>query len=367
MRRIEIATLVVKVASRCNMDCDYCYIYHGEDRSWENMTTTISPTIVDALSNEIYKLYQIQQTKPQIVFHGGEPLLIGISRLRAIVTKLVHLVPNVSLSIQTNGTIYSDSLEQLLLEYRNNLSFSISVDGFQAENDRHRLGRRQQSVYSRVESTLMRARQAGVLDNILMVIDIQNDPARIYQFMLEAGAGSYNILLEDGDYDHLPLSKRDTSETNVGRWLCSLFNLYSSGSQNFRIKFFDDIALSLLKKVRGAKVPPATYSLCTITIDTNGEIKQADTFRINSNGADRLTGRNIVESSLFEVANSPSNRASLEEVEDLATRCIECSYLDSCGGGFPPHRAKKGNFRNPSIYCADYMHLFERIENALCH
>jgi len=366
-RRIEVATLVVKVASRCNMDCSYCYIYHGQDTSWKSMPRTMRPAVFEALVDEVAGLHQTQQTKPNVLFHGGEPLLLGISRLRDVVAALVHRVPDISMSIQTNGTIYNSSLERLLLDNRANLTFSVSVDGFAPENDRHRIGLRDSSVYHRIDATLKRSSHAGVLDNILMVVDIRNDPVRIHQFMIASGARHYNILLQDGDHDHLPSGKSDRGAMDVGHWLWKLFRIYAAGPQEFRIKFFDDISLSLLKRARGIQTPTSTYSLCTMTVDTDGEVKQADTFRVNRDGADRLAGENIVESKLHDLANSPANQASLKSTEELSPECIACRYLDACGGGFPSHRSKGGSFRHPSIYCADYLYLFEHMERALCH
>lgn len=366
-RRIEVATLVVKVASRCNMDCSYCYIYHAQDTSWQKMPRTMPLAVLEALVEEVAQLYRTQQTKPLVVFHGGEPLLLGVRRLRDIVSALVQRVPSVSLSIQTNGTIYSQSLEQLLLEHRANLTFSVSVDGFSRENDRHRIGLRDRSVYAHIAETLKRSRQAGVLDNILMVVDIQNEPRRIHQFMQVTGSKQYNIILQDGDHDHLPPGKQDRHSTDVGQWLWQLFQLYASGPQDFRLKFFDDIAVSLLKVARGVRAPPSTYSICAMTIDTDGEVKQADTFRVNGQGADALTGQNIVGSPLREIANSPANQIGLKATESLSAQCSACQYLDACGGGFPSHRFKGGDYNHPSIYCDDYVYLFGRMERALCH
>jgi uncharacterized protein len=200
-----------------------------------------------------------------------------------------------------------------------------------------------------------------------MVVDIQNDPMRIHQFMQESGAVNYNILLQDGDHDRLPPGKPDVQATDVGNWLWELFQYYSAEPQTFRLKFFDDIALSLVKKNRGIQSPPVTYSLCTVTVDTDGELKQADTFRINEDGADQLEERNILDSSLHELADSPANRAYLNVIENLALQCLNCSYLGACGGGYPQHRYKAGDYMQPSVYCADYLHLFERMEAALCH
>jgi uncharacterized protein len=366
-RRVEVATLVVKVASRCNMDCDYCYIYHGKDSSWEKMPRLMSGDVIDSLVDQVGTLYETQQFKPQIVFHGGEPLLFGIRRMRELVSKLVKRTPEVILSIQTNGTIYNGSLEQLLIDFRANISFSVSVDGFQYENDRHRMGLHGKSVYDRIEDTLRRARQAGLLDNILIVIDVRNDPNRIYQFMLEAGAGHYNILLQDGDYDNPPSAISALEDRSVGAWLWTLFKLYAEGNQVFRIKFFDDISVSLLKRARAIKTPESTFSLCTLTIDTDGEIKHSDTFRINRDGADKLVGQYITKATIQENLGLKENIRNILEMELLCKQCLDCPYLDVCGGGYPSHRSKNGNLRNPSVYCGDYLYLFERMGSTLCH
>jgi uncharacterized protein len=326
----------------------------------------MKPLVLEALVSQIKNLYENQQTNPQIVFHGGEPLLLGIKRLRELITAIVVRVPNVSLSIQTNGTIYNNALEELLLKYRQNLTFSISVDGFEKENNRHRLSLRHTSLYEKISSTLKLAKLAGVLDNILMVVDIKNSPERTYQFMVETGAYSYNILLQDGDYNHLPPGKATIADVEVGHWLWKLFKLYSGGKQQFRIKFFDDVAVDILKKDRGVQIPLSTFSHCTMTIDTNGEIKKSDTFRININGGDKIGGENILESSLLQTANSDINIDAIQESEILSDTCMSCSYLNTCGGGYPPHRSNNGNLRNPSIYCSDYIYLFNQIENVLC-
>lgn len=364
--RIEVDTLVVKVASRCNINCDYCYIYHAKDSSWRDMPATMPKAVMLALVDQVATLYETQNTPPHVVFHGGEPLLVGVRALRELVAALVQRVPAVSLSIQSNGSVYTPELERLLLDYRANLAFSLSVDGFQHEHDRHRLGIRGQSVYAKVESTIRRSRQAGVLDNILMVVDIKNDPRRIHEFMVAAGAASYNIILQDGDHISLPAGKATVESTDVGAWLWELFKRYSSGPQSFRIKFFDDIAVSLLKKKRTIRGPSPTYTVCTMTVDTDGEIKQSDTFRINGNGADRVGEQNIMRVALADVTSSVEHYEHLARIQNLPAICTQCAYLDTCGGGYPQHRFGANGYGNTSVYCSDYMFLFEKMEGAIC-
>ena len=37
-----------KIASRCNLDCDYCYVYHQADSTWRDQPRFMSDAVVDA-------------------------------------------------------------------------------------------------------------------------------------------------------------------------------------------------------------------------------------------------------------------------------------------------------------------------------
>ncbi len=363
---IEISTLVVKLSSRCNMNCDYCYIYNSKDTSWKNMPKIMPQDVATSLVTRIADMYKEQQTKPLVVFHGGEPLLAGISYLRKLTDCILKESPNAILSIQSNGTIYNKDLEDFLTDYRGKISFSISVDGFKKENDLHRKGLKEQSVYEKIERTIFRSSQSSLLDNILLVIDINNNPERIFDFMESCQISSFNIILPDGDYNTLPENKKIFDSTEVGEWLWVLFKKYGMSSNQFRIKFFDDIAKGILEKRSEIVQPPSTFSSCTLTVDTNGDIKQSDIFRINGDGADSIGAFNVKKSSLVDVANSKENIQYMESIEPLPPVCLDCKYLNICGGGYPNHRLNGNSFSNPSIYCKDYKYLFEKIELALC-
>ena len=363
---VEVDSLVVKIASRCNMDCDYCYIYHHQDDSWQNMPQTMSDETVNALIENVSLLYERQHQKPLVVFHGGEPLLFGVRRFRSLVEKFVSRIPDVRLSIQTNGTIYNEQLEKLLVEFRDFLTFSLSVDGFREENDRHRLGLKGQSVFKKIEKTIRKSRQSGLLDNILIVVDTKNDPSKIFAFMVDAGAQTYNLILQDGDRKNLPPGKEALNSTEVGEWLTKLFYIYAQSDLKFRIQMFDEMVVGLLKKQRSVACPPVTHLSCTMTIDTDGEIKQTDTFRVNANNADQITGSNVTTHSIFDSANSQQNIDFVLSTSSLVRDCRDCAYLNVCGGGYEQHRFDGVSYRNPSLYCSDYKLLFGNMERLIC-
>lgn len=330
------------------------------------MPRLMPDAVLDAIPAQLSSLSQTQQTLPTVVLHGGEPLLLGHRKIRKLVEDCISLVPNAAICIQSNGTIYTKELEQLFLDFPQNLFLSLSIDGDKSAQDRHRLRLKGTSSHSRVNRTAQLATSAGILSQVLVVVDTRNSPESIIEFMKACGAPSYNLLLLDGDYDTLPANKNDVLSTETGQWLWQLFLLYATTGHSFKIKFFDDISIAILKQVRKIKTPKPTYSLCTMTVDTNGEIKQIDTLRSNFGNKDHLCGQNILDTELGTAANSAENVSALIETEKLCNKCLDCESLDVCGGGYPPHRASNGNYLNPSIYCSDYLHLFARIRKKIC-
>lgn len=74
---IEIDTVLIKVASRCNINCTYCYVYNMGDEGWADMPNHISPETTLAISNALSELTHLQTRPFAVVLHGGEPLLLG--------------------------------------------------------------------------------------------------------------------------------------------------------------------------------------------------------------------------------------------------------------------------------------------------
>ena len=79
----RIASLVVKVAERCNLNCSYCYMYNHADQSYLRRPVFMSDEVFDQL---LVRIHEYCDRRPKhrmsLVFHGGEPMLIGAERFR---------------------------------------------------------------------------------------------------------------------------------------------------------------------------------------------------------------------------------------------------------------------------------------------
>ena len=116
---MRIDTLLVKVASRCNINCTYCYVYNMGDDGWQDMPALISRETITALANAI-KEFTAQQSEPfATVFHGGEPLMMGAKRLEFLLVTLRDSLPtHYPISMQTNGMLLTQEIADLCSRYR---------------------------------------------------------------------------------------------------------------------------------------------------------------------------------------------------------------------------------------------------------
>lgn len=81
MQRVPRLDHIVKIASRCNLNCSYCYVYNQADTSWRERPAVMSKETFAATVERIrrHTLLSGQQTVT-IIFHGGEPTLAGSER-----------------------------------------------------------------------------------------------------------------------------------------------------------------------------------------------------------------------------------------------------------------------------------------------
>ncbi|HHG84648.1 MAG TPA: radical SAM protein, partial [Bacteroidetes bacterium] len=66
-------TYVIKIASRCNLNCSYCYMYNKGDNSWRSQPKVMSEETVVQLLHRIIEHYGPNPMYKFVTlsFHGG--------------------------------------------------------------------------------------------------------------------------------------------------------------------------------------------------------------------------------------------------------------------------------------------------------
>ena len=98
---------VLKIHSRCDLACDYCYMYTMADQSWRGRPIVMSVATIEAAAARIAEHAAAHELPSgKVSLHGGEPLLAGAEFITTAVTALRRAIEpgtQVDINIQTNG------------------------------------------------------------------------------------------------------------------------------------------------------------------------------------------------------------------------------------------------------------------------
>jgi uncharacterized protein len=356
---------LLKVASRCNLDCDYCYVYHRADQSWRQQPRRMSLATAAQIGRRINEHARSHDLSTvDVVLHGGEPLLLGLPYLGRLMAEVATHAPDVALTWggQTNGTLFD--AEALAFCRRHRLRLGLSVDGPAEVNNRHRLDHAGRSSYDAVSNALnLLSSEEGreVWGGLLAVIDVRSDPVAVYQHLSSYRPGSIDFLLPLGHHDQRPPGKESLTSTPYADWLLEIFRVwYAEKPQPIMIRRFRDIIAQLFGIARSSE-EWGLQAVDFTVIETNGEIQAVDTLKVTYPGACRL-GLDIFRHSFDDALQAPLVRQRQESWSHLSDICRECDLVTVCGGGYFPHRySVQRQFLNPSVYCADLMKLIREI------
>jgi uncharacterized protein len=213
-----IDTVLVKLASRCNLERDYCYVYQMGNEAWRLQPKLMKVETLAALARNLATLVEAQGSPLSIVFHGGEPLLVGADRFEAFCGKVrEHLPEPVGLHVQTNGVLLSDAILDICA--RHDIGISISLDGPEAIHKRHRPDRRGRPSHAAVLQAVerIRAHRRGdrLLSGLLAVIDLESDPAEVYRFFRQLARQASTFFIATAITTCCRSARKASTRTNM--------------------------------------------------------------------------------------------------------------------------------------------------------
>lgn len=356
---------VVKVHSRCDLSCDYCYVYEMADQSWRTQPRTMTPEVAELTARRIGEHAIAHGLRDvQLILHGGEPLLAGRDLIFRLVTSARRQAgprTTVHASVQTNGVGLSDAYLELFDEL--DVRVGVSVDGDATAHDRHRRFASGRGSYQAVAAALRRLhRYPHLYGGLLCTVDLSNDPVRTYRALADFGPPKIDFLLPHGTWVQPPPGRApDTASTPYADWLIEVFDYWYPKPQT-GVRLFEEILQLLLGGASDSEVvglAPARM----VVIETDGSVEQEDTLKAAYDGA-TATGLHLTRDSLDSALRLPQIVARQIGARALSAPCQVCPVREVCGGGLYSHRYREGTgFLNPSVYCPDLMALITHIRD----
>lgn len=362
---------VLKIHSRCDLACDYCYMYELADKTWRLRPRRMPRAIAEQAATRIAEhIHAHGLARFTLILHGGEPLLAGPDLIAHVVTSVRDAAGprvRVDVSLQTNGVGLDAGYLRLFDDL--DVRVGLSVDGDAAAHDRHRRYRNGRGSHSAVVAALERL-AAGpyrhLFAGLLCTIDVRNDPVATYEALLRVNPPMVDLLLPHGTWTTPPPERIPGSpSTPYADWLIAVFDRwFDAPRQETRIRLFEEI-MHLLLGGASASEAVGLSPVSVIVIETDGSIEQSDMLKSAYHGAP-WTGLHVTRDPLDAALLLPSVVARQIGALALSNECRRCRIRHVCGGGLYPHRYRSGNgFANPSVYCPDLFRLITHIRQAM--
>ena len=337
--------VLIKPTHACNFNCQYCYD-EPHRRKFKGTTMTM------ATLNKILKLASEYTNNLHIIWHGGEPTLVGIEWYEKA-QKIIALYPNLKItqSIQTNGSLLNEEWAEFCHKYDVEIGVSFDSPEFQSVRNKDAL---------KVERSINSFRNAGGRCGVITVINNENykNMIDIYEYFKQSGYGgiSFNRIFDTQQADINNL-KIPVEEYN--REMMKFYDYWIHDENNIEERMSQEIT----NHVFGLGSNICTHGDCRygwLSFNPVGGIYPCDRYVPD----DYMCGNVHDYDSIEEIYNSEGHKLYSENTEVRLKTCIEtCKYAIYCGGGCVATHIeydKSGKVNDPNI-CATYKNLFNDV------
>jgi len=346
-------TLIVKVVSTCNLACRYC-----DADTYSNLRMSL-----DTISQIIKKALNYAD-HVEFIWHGGEPLLMGIQFYEKVVElqkRYRREGQTIVNTLQTNGTLISQ--EWVDFFKANDFHVGVSLDGPPEVHNANRIFRNGQGSFEQVMRGIRLLKENGVKFGVLAVITketVRLGAKRFLDFFIENGIFSIGILpqrpaLNIGRTDALPREEFEKFATELFDYW------YSLDDPRIRIREFD----AILSRILGARSGFCIFSGdCVgrfLGITPDGDVYHCDEFMFD----ERYKLGNVREQTFEEMLNPMNPKLLRIRLETEGTKkSISCKYSKICNYGCPKDRyvlSKVYNEEGTCGWCNVIDHIYKRV------
>lgn len=336
---------------RCNLNCRYCYIPAGMRRSGEHMQPA---RLLDALARlkRYFMTFLPPGVRPQLIFHGSEPLLAR----EAVFAGIEQYRDYFRFGVQTNGTLLDDEAIEFLT--RRGIGIGLSLDGPAAGvANRARATWAGAGVYNRVVTALDRLRgypnynvictvTKTNLHSLTALVDFlhaREVPVCMLNPVRCTRAGARE--LKPADHDLVAPYLRALDRT---------YELHQQTGRKLVVANFANILVGMLAPSARrlmCDISPCGGGRCFFAVSARGDLFPCSEFI----GLPEFAGGNLFRGELARALKSPAfNRVTGRKVEAIEP-CARCAVRHFCGAPCPAEAVEmNGGMDRPGAFCELY-------------
>lgn len=349
--RLAPAAVYFNPTERCNLNCSYCYLPAALRQLGEDMTPS---RVLEALARlaDFFRKVLPEDVRPQVVFHGSEPLLAR----EALFQGIEAYSEVFRFGVQTNATLLDREAEEFLVT--RGVSIGLSLDGATAQvADRTRRTWGGKGVFPQVVQVLERLADYPGL-NVITTITREN---------LEALPALVDFLHERRVKNALFNPVRGTQPGGRalmpdGQSLAAHFfaalertsHRYARTGHKMVVGNFANLLLGLVAP--GARrlmcdISPCGGGRCFFAVAATGQVVPCSEFL----GFPEFSGGNLFDTPLPEILESQPFRLMKARVVEDIDPCRRCAVRHYCGAPCPAEvYALTGTLAERPPYCDFY-------------
>ena len=336
---------------RCNLDCGYCYLPREARRTGRDMEPA---RVLEALSllQEFFKKTLPAGARPQLVFHGSEPLLAK----DAVFQGIAQYGDYFRFGVQTNTVLLDKNARDFLMAQ--GAGIGISLDGHTAEiADRSRRTWGGRGVFAETVKALEDLHDYPGLNVITTVTkeNVRHLP-ELVEFFHQRGTG--NVLLnpvrgtQAGGRSLMP--DQEELAHFFFQALDRSYELYERTGRKLVVGNFANLLLGLAAP--GARrlmcdLSPCGGGRCFFAVGAAGEVAPCSEFL----GLPEFHGGNLFETPVTELLATPAFKQVTGRAVEQLDPCNRCAVRHFCGAPCPAEvYAINGRLQAPAPNCDFY-------------
>lgn len=303
------------------------------------------------------------QTQTNLVFHGGEPCLIGVEKFEKWCERarqVLQSVTTVALYMQTNGTLLDRAWAEVCRVH--GVCVGISMDGPKEVHDAFRVDHGGAGSYDKVERGIKVLQSENVSYSVLSVIPLGTDPVAVHRHFLSLGCTAITYVLPHFTHDTIAPIHALYGPTPCADFLIPVFDdWWFNSTSEVHIGDLRNIARIILggsSRIETIGNIPPLY----VFIESDGEMEGLDNLRACEDGIAKIH-LNVLRDDFRDIVQTNTmHGTAIYHGMPLPEGCSACPERDTCAGGYLPHRySSTRGFDNPSVWCADLLKLFTHI------
>lgn len=336
---------------RCNFNCTYCYLPEEMRRSGKTMSAQEVAAALERLAAYFDRTLE-PGVKPQLIFHGSEPMLAR----EAVFAAIDRFRDRFLFGIQTNATLLDEEAVDFLTSH--GVGIGISLDAHEAPvADAVRKNWQGHGAFTQVVRVMERLASYPAF-NVITTVTRENVPLlpELVDFYHDAGVRV--VMFNPVRCTRSGGMALKPEDSVLAEAFCAALDrtyaLFEATGRPLVVANFANVLAGILGPTGRrlmCDISPCGGGRCFMAVSAQGDLFPCSEFI----GFPEYRGGNLFRDDLDGVLKSAPFRAVTTRVVENIDPCRRCAVRHFCGAPCPAEvQAVNGGLESPSPYCRFY-------------